>query len=92
MTQTATVTFDGTGCRYDGPTDLVSTDVLHVRFTNESDALATFGVWTPFAVIWLPAEPGTTNEGYGRFPVGNHESWCGTSHPLNVPGPLFDVA
>ena len=45
VTQTATVTFDGADCRYQGPTDLVSSDVVHVRFTNESTSMSQFGVW-----------------------------------------------
>ena len=92
VSQTATVTFDGTDCRYEGPTDLVSSDVLHVRVVNASGAFATFGVWTPFGVIWIPSEPGTTNEGYGRIPTGSHESWCTSPGAPNVPGPVFEVA
>jgi basic membrane lipoprotein Med (substrate-binding protein (PBP1-ABC) superfamily)/DNA-binding SARP family transcriptional activator len=93
-TQNATVTFDGTDCRYDGPTNLVSGDVLHVRFANASDLTARFSAWTQdtLNVIEVPADPGTTNEGYGRFPAGDQQSWC-LAEPgaVRAPGPIFDV-
>ena len=91
VTHTATVTFDGTDCRYEGPTDLVSSDVMHVHFNNASGAFATFGVWTPLGLIWIPSEPGTTNEGYGRIPAGGYQSWCTSPGVPNVAGPVFDV-
>ncbi len=94
VTQNATVTFDGTDCRYDGPTNLDSGDVLHVRFTNASDISARFAVWTQdtLNVIEVPADPGTTNEGYGRFPAGDQQAWC-LAEPgaVRAPGPVFEV-
>ena len=95
VTQDGTITFDGTECRYDGPTNLVSGDVLHVRFTNASHLTARFGVWTQdtLNVIDVPVDPGTTNEGYGRFPAGDQQAWC-LAEPgaVRAPGPVFEVA
>ncbi len=62
VTQNATVTFDGTECRYDGPTDLVSGDVLHVRFTNVSDIGARFAVWTQDALNVIEVPRGSGND------------------------------
>ena len=95
VTQTAMVNFDGTHCHYDGPTDLVPGDILHVRFTNTSGRTAEFGIWTADTedVIEVPTAPGTTNEGYGRSSAGSHESSCVTFSDLsNVPGPVYSVA
>jgi len=95
-TETATVRWDGINCRYDGPMDLAPSDVLHVRFSNASDADAEFGVWTAdgYPIMDVTAAPGTTTDGYGRAPAGSHESWCGPD-PLPsdsaAPGPIFQV-
>ncbi|HMK12044.1 MAG TPA: hypothetical protein VK461_10715, partial [Acidimicrobiales bacterium] len=95
VTQTATVTFDGTRCRYDGPTDMRPEDVLHVRFTNTSGSAAAFAVFgSGFLMLDVPAGPVSTNEGYGRFPSGTLQAVCGppSGAPPVVPGPVLQVS
>jgi basic membrane lipoprotein Med (substrate-binding protein (PBP1-ABC) superfamily)/DNA-binding SARP family transcriptional activator len=95
VTHGATVTFDGSTCRYDGPTSLETGDVVHIELVNTTSADAHFAIWyTTGSLVEIAAQPGGTNEGYAQFPAGNYSAWCYTRPSTgapNVPGPTFEV-
>jgi basic membrane lipoprotein Med (substrate-binding protein (PBP1-ABC) superfamily)/DNA-binding SARP family transcriptional activator len=98
-TYSATVTFNGSTCQYEGPTELEPSDITHIRFVNQTsrDALFRFGsrAASPAASpVQIPAPPDGTNEGYIRILPGSHASVCSPqSSPgtADVPGPTFEV-
>ncbi len=92
----ATVTFDGSTCRYDGPTTVAPGATVHVEMVNTTDGDAFFDILSSndVMVLDLPAPPQGTNEGYAELPAGSHTSWCVAAKPagaVEVPGPDLEA-
>ena len=66
---TATVTFDGSTCRYDGPTTVEPGTIVHIELVNATahTAAVTFLSGNDAVILDLPAPPGGKNEGYAEF-------------------------
>ena len=73
VSQTGTVTFDGSTCRYDGPTEFSPGEVIRVVFVNATDRDAEFLSWPPIGwnAIEVPAPPGGQKRGIRPVPCGD---------------------
>ena len=69
----ATVTFDGSTCRYDGPTTVEPGATVHVELVNTTADDAFFDILSSndVMVLDLPAAPRGTNKGYAESPRGH---------------------
>lgn len=76
----ATAVWDGTGCAYDGPTEVAVGTEIRFTFTNESDTTdVTFGV-TPLPAGTTPEEVLAT--GIGRISSGDDVIWLFAPSPI----------
>ena len=102
VVDTATVTFDGSNCDYDGPTRLTPGGALHVEFANESGTeLQSASVGSAFLAIratngtmmvMVPSEPGAVNEGFTALDADRYSISCDTWSVDSIPGAVVTVA
>jgi hypothetical protein len=91
VTTTLTVTFDGSTCRYDGPSD-VQPGIVRVEFVNNSAADGWMDITHLGDLsVEVPAGAGTTNTGYaGLGGTGSYAFAC-KAGATTVAGPELEV-
>jgi basic membrane lipoprotein Med (substrate-binding protein (PBP1-ABC) superfamily)/DNA-binding SARP family transcriptional activator len=77
VAQDATVTFDGTACRYDGPTQFTTGEVVAFDVVNTTTDDIVFGVESSdVTFVRASVPPGGSSTGYAQLLPGAQTAWC----------------
>ena len=92
VAETLTVTYDGTVCAYDGPTE-IERAVVRVEFVNNSDDDALVALSYPGELrVEVPARAGDTNTGYASMEVSRRYAIeCRAEPGVAVAGPTLQA-
>ena len=92
VAETLTVTYDGTACAYDGPTEIVSA-IVSIEFINNSGADAWVAMRHPGELrVEVPARAGATNTGYASMEVPRRYTLeCRADSGAAVAGPTLEA-
>ena len=92
VSETLTVTYDGTACAYDGPIE-IERAIVRIEFVNNSDADAWVAMSYPGDLrVEVPARASTTTTGYPSMEVARRYALeSGTESGLTVAGPTLEA-